>query len=660
MPENIETIDDNDTQILTATDGANLFANSKTEAQTVVPLAADGESETVAPLDLNQRFISYDPRELRGEFVTILDEMTAQLQTGDQAKLLGNNLMRKFRQAENRIRARLNGDFKLVVMGDFKRGKSTLVNALLEMNVATTNVTPETVTINEIEYGDELAAQACLTDGGRVSLQVGELEADTLLPFVENLERQNKPVDHIEIKAPVEWLRGVQLVDTPGMGDVLNRFDKQVQDYLHKADAIIFLVSAISPLSESEENFLRLSLKPSDFNRLIFVVNMLDFARTADESDKILNLITAKIGRLFPNAQVFGLSALDEICRLQNAQRPNHERAEYLAGEFHEFRQTLRDSILLDRDLIQLDRACGLLQTATAEIEHATKLLRAAMQQDQHKIQQAVTDLTDDNSALAQSVARHKKTMRAEIAKLGSAAEKWMSEFFDRLESETVGSMPNFKIEDVQKHFQFFLTDAIRDALNLCVEAHGEAILHSAQKARIAIDTDADNAAQISLENRQVAAATSANLNWTGFDTAASIFVLLGIGGVAEFIKIGGKLLFKDAQGKSELEHIQKHLQNSLPELRNTVRDEVRETYANIAAKLEAQLEAAYQTTREDHIAALEQAQAVKNLGEAQFADADQIFTQIFHVLHETRGEVGKLDHKIFPAVNSAAAEVTN
>ncbi|HRH43110.1 MAG TPA: dynamin family protein, partial [Pyrinomonadaceae bacterium] len=225
-------------------------------------------------LDLSTQLVHYDAGELKNEFLTILDEMTTRLQTGDAAKILGSNLMKKFRQAENCIRAKLNGDFKLVVMGDFKRGKSTLVNALLKMNVATTNVTPETVTINEIEWGEDLAAQACLTNGARVALGVNQLEADTLLPFVEKLEEQDKGVDHIEIKAPIDWLRGVQLVDTPGMGDILNRFDRQVQEYLQRADAIIFLVSALSPLSETEENFLRLSLKPADFNRLIFVVNM--------------------------------------------------------------------------------------------------------------------------------------------------------------------------------------------------------------------------------------------------------------------------------------------------------------------------------------------------------------------------------------------------
>lgn len=619
----------------------------------VVPLDAmtpPQVAELAESLDLSQRFIRYDPNELKGDFLTTLNEVSSRLQTGDGAKLLGNELMKKFRLTENRIRARLQGDFRLVVMGDFKRGKSTLVNALLEMSVATTNVTPETVTINEIEYGETLAAQACLTDGGRVPLGINELMADTLLPLVESMEQRDQPVDHLEIKAPIEWLRGVQLVDTPGMGDVLNRFDRQVQEYLQKADAIIFLVSALSPLSETEENFLRLSLKPADFSKLIFVVNMLDFARNEDEVQKVLNLISNKVGRLFPNSQVFGLSALDEICRLQNTQRPNPPFADMFAQNFQNFRSTIQESILLDRDMIQLDRACGLLKTATVDIERATNLLRGAMQQDQSKLAQAVTDLGDDNSELAQKVVAHKKQMRDEIAKLGEEATRWMSDFLDRIERETIGSLASFHVEDVQKHFQFFLTEAIRNALNGCIEAHNDDIMESAKKARLAIASDSDNVLQINLENRTVAAATASGSAWSGFDTAASVFMMIpGLSEIASIIKIGGKLFFKKTQGKGEMEHFQKHLQSSLPELRQNLIEEVRETYANVATRLEQEIETAYQQERSESLAALERAQVVKSSGAAEFANADTIFAEISDLLAETRTDVGKLANKIFP-----------
>ncbi len=629
--------------------------NAQAAASTDLNIDAVSSVDGVTP-DLSDRFVRYDAGELKNEFIAALNEMTTRLQTGDAAKLLGNDLMKKFRQAENKIRTRLDGDFKLVVMGDFKRGKSTLVNALLKMNVATTNVTPETVTINEIEWGETLSAEACLTDGGRVSLGVNELAADTLLPFVERLEEQNKLVDHIEINVPIDWLRGVQLVDTPGMGDILNRFDKQVQEYLQRADAIVFLVSALSPLSETEENFLRLSLKPADFNRLIFIVNMLDFARTSEEATKVYNLITQKIGRQFPNAQVFGISALDEICRLQNTPRPNNERSDELAAEFDRLRSVLHESILLDRNLIQLDRACGLLNRATREIENAAALLRGAMQQDQHKLAQAVTDLSDDNSELAHRVAEHKKTMRAEITELGKEAEGWMDEFFNRLERETVGGLSNFTIEDVQKHFQFFLTDAVRDALNACVEAHSEELLASAKKARLAIQGDAEDFAQIDLNDTQIAAATSAHKDWTGFDSAASVLMLLGAAPIAEFLKVGSKLFFKDARGKDEIDFLKKHLESTLPELRRTLRDEVKETYLNIAVKFEAEIERTYEQNRTETIAALEQAQVVKNSAELEFSNSDQIFNEISEVLNETRAEIDRLEDRIFPPEAEFAA----
>jgi GTPase SAR1 family protein len=59
----------------------------------------------------------------------------------------------------------------LAVVGDFKRGKSTLINALVGSEVVTTNVTPETVTINYIEHGTENKIEAVLEDGGKVDLQ---------------------------------------------------------------------------------------------------------------------------------------------------------------------------------------------------------------------------------------------------------------------------------------------------------------------------------------------------------------------------------------------------------------------------------------------------------------------------------------------------------
>jgi septin family protein len=63
------------------------------------------------------------------------------VQTEKLALVLGSSLLKQLRNQENQICERLEGDFSLVVVGNFKRGKSTLINALLGTPVVTTNVT---------------------------------------------------------------------------------------------------------------------------------------------------------------------------------------------------------------------------------------------------------------------------------------------------------------------------------------------------------------------------------------------------------------------------------------------------------------------------------------------------------------------------------------
>jgi predicted GTPase len=183
---------------------------------------------------------------------------------------LGKNLSQQIKSEVDEIANRLQTPFFLVVVGDFKRGKSTLINALLKQEVVTTDITPETVTLNQIQSGPELKIEACLTDGGRIGLDAAELKAEQLTALLGELSQK---VSHLNIEVPNEWLEGLCLVDTPGTGDIFQRFDPQVHDYLEKADAVIFVISALSPLSASEQAFLQLSVLPQDFSKVFLVVN---------------------------------------------------------------------------------------------------------------------------------------------------------------------------------------------------------------------------------------------------------------------------------------------------------------------------------------------------------------------------------------------------
>lgn len=213
----------------------------------------------VGELPLHGRAVAYDLDDLRAQFLGICDDCLKTIDAQPIASALGKDLLKQAHRDGHRLRSRLEEDFSFVVIGDFKRGKSMLINALLGTPVVTTNVTPETITLNEIAYGSQCTVEACLEDGGRVRLVQEELTAERLARLLEQLPQ---PLDHLNIKVPVPWLEGLRLVDTPGTGDVLKRFDRQVHDYLVKADMVCVLISPFSPLSETERAFLRGSVIP--------------------------------------------------------------------------------------------------------------------------------------------------------------------------------------------------------------------------------------------------------------------------------------------------------------------------------------------------------------------------------------------------------------
>src|SRR5256885_12183504 len=97
-------------------------------------------------------------------------------------------------------------------MGEFNAGKSSFVNALCGAEVAPVGVTPTTATLSVVRFGPP---------GGRVLYHDGraeELAADAVTPFLGGLDGAGAAaVRLVEVFSPVEGLRRVEIVDTPGL-----------------------------------------------------------------------------------------------------------------------------------------------------------------------------------------------------------------------------------------------------------------------------------------------------------------------------------------------------------------------------------------------------------------------------------------------------------
>lgn len=607
-------------------------------------------SEAGGPEDVIERAepeafaVRYDLRKLRSELLLILDGFCEAVHSSKVSEDLGKDMLAHLHDRREAILSRLESPFTLVVVGDFKRGKSTLINALLEAPVVTTNVTPETVTINEIEYGPALAVEACLQDGGHISLRTEDMPADRLVPI---LERMPRPVANLALRAPVEWLRGMRLVDTPGTGDIFNRFDNQVHDYLAKADAVLCVVSAISPLSESEQAFLRVAVVPQDFPKLFFVINMLDFARTEEEAERLMRAMRTRIHQIFPHSSVFGVSALDEYCRVQGLPRPNVARAAALEAEFQALRSALAESILVNRDLIQMDRASLQVEQMLQECEASMVLLQKALQADQARLSQVIRQYEDAHSDLHAGIEKRKQTVDANIKRLAEQAVVWMEEFLDRFQRDSVPKIRDYKLEAIRKHYKFFLNDLLRTAMSACFLAHQAQILESASRAHEGISRDCQTANSIGGISAQVAEAASATRSWTRLET---LEVMVDVYELDLGFKFLARLFMRGANETEVAQQTlayQESLTRALPELKRAIGEEIRALYDRAALELRKTIDAAFQREVDASLAALRQAQKVHAQGEQRVHVVNEGAIEVLLAITEARAGLALLRTKL-------------
>src|SRR6185295_1253419 len=148
--------------------------------------------------------------------------------------------------------------FLLVVAGEFNAGKSAFINALLGARVLEEGPTPTTTRIHLIQHGEE------------VSRATSEAGLDV-------------------IAAPVELLRDIRIVDTPGTNAIHREHEAITRDFVPRSDLVLFITSADRPFTESERAFLEAI---RDWGKkIVFVVNKIDLLENPEDLDQVLAFV---------------------------------------------------------------------------------------------------------------------------------------------------------------------------------------------------------------------------------------------------------------------------------------------------------------------------------------------------------------------------------
>lgn len=184
--------------------------------------------------------------------------------------------------------------FNLVIIGEFSRGKSTFINALLGRSILPASANPTTNIISKIVYGKQPKYVLFYKDGKQqeISKEAFDLiKAQTedkpdkfslLKDFVGKLKHEESHVDfgnidHAEISYPLSFCENqVDVVDTPGTNDLNVGRIEITYRYLRQAEAAILVLSATQPLTRTEKEFLVEQVVGNNIKDIFIVINYKD------------------------------------------------------------------------------------------------------------------------------------------------------------------------------------------------------------------------------------------------------------------------------------------------------------------------------------------------------------------------------------------------
>lgn len=176
-----------------------------------------------------------------------------------------------------------NHKFAVGIMGEFNRGKSTVINSLLEKEIMPADILPCSATMNRVTYDLQPRTELRMKDGSVQSVPVDQLK-DYVTKLTGESERMAANINEAVVYYPCKFCQNsVDIVDTPGLNDD-ERMNKICEEVIPKLDAVIMVITPDNPFSMSEADFVRSKLMASDLGRVLFVINKID---TVDEADRV-------------------------------------------------------------------------------------------------------------------------------------------------------------------------------------------------------------------------------------------------------------------------------------------------------------------------------------------------------------------------------------
>ena len=259
------------------------------------------------------------------------------------------------------------------MLGQFKRGKSTFINALLGAPLLPVAVVPLTAVPIFISWRPAACVRVRFTND-RPAEEFSAAEPDAIREFLfrfvaEEANPENRlGVERVDLFYPAPILRdGTVLIDTPGVGSTLRHNTDAALRVLPECDAVLFVVSADPPITEAELEYLR--RVGSKAAKIVFALNKIDYVRPEEQSRVVdfLYDVLEKNGLWLHDTTIFSVCARNGLEAKERGDPTEWQRSGMAGVETYLARYMAAEKTAVLEHAIR-SKALDILSQATVEV----------------------------------------------------------------------------------------------------------------------------------------------------------------------------------------------------------------------------------------------------------------------------------------------------
>ena len=398
----------------------------------------------------------------------------------------------------------------ILIVGEFSRGKSTFINALLGKPYLPANVNPTTATINIISFSETPGLTIEYSDGTTEMKKLPEAGINKFLDdFVSVKNKSADKIKLISLSLPeIERFRNIRIVDTPGVNDLDESRAEITIDYLSQADACILLLDSQQPLSNSEKIFIESQIFRKDIKKLFYVINKIDQISNTAQS------IESQISRIenYVREKLVSELALPDEPKIYSV-----SSLEALKAKYKSYSSTWSDKFsFFENDLINFAASTGTHERLELHYARLLSIIDAGKDHLSRKIALLQMDHSEIEKSILESK-REQDLVQKEIKLMMDQIEAIKIELRDKVKSRLTGTVSEIKqktseilekantVEDLLKVRQVF-NEEVRRAIDAIVSEINERVLllESQVVQRASIESESQTNRALSLRGTSI------------------------------------------------------------------------------------------------------------------------------------------------------------